>query len=292
MTSIDASTKVVGLFGNPVHHSLSPQLQNWTCRKKRLNYRYFAFRVLEDDLSQALRALPVLDIRGVNLTIPHKESAASLMDDLSDPATATGAVNTVLVGPEGSLYGHNTDVQGFLSSLSWHGVEVGEKPCLIFGAGGGASAVLFGLIKRGASRVTICNRTLERAENLVETMRETTGFENLCPLELGADKCSQAIRESAIVVNATPVGMYPDTDRTIWADRDSFSADQIVCDLVYNPVFSKFLHIAASAGATTINGLDMLLGQGLASLELWTGEELADDKTVSGLRNYLKGELK
>jgi len=269
-TEIGSGTKVVGVFGYPIRHSASPAMQNAAFRASGLDYVYLPFGVSPERLKRALLGLPALGICGVNLTIPHKENAIKHMDELSEEATVVGAINTVVV-KSGKLKGYNTDVEGFLRSLSEDAgfAPEGEKVAVL-GAGGASRSVLFALARAKVSRLMIANRTLGRAEKLAVEMSEKFPEVEIKVMPLGSDSLERQIPSCSLLVNATSLGMKGELPVS---DADCFHEGLTVYDLVYTPLSTPLLEEAKKRGAKTFNGLSMLVYQGAASFRLWTGEE-------------------
>ena len=280
---IDADTRLVTLLGHPVEHSLSPLIHNTAFQAQEVNAVYVATPVHPDALPSGVAGLEALQFLGANVTVPHKEGVRALLDDVSERAAAVGAVNTIVCADDG-LRGDNTDVEGFLSPLdAAAGDALGGAPMLVFGAGGAARAVVYGLLARYApEQLTLVARRPEQAEALAadfadhdpENALRVTTFDDAGP----------AVRASRLLVNATPLGMAPETDGTPWPDNSDFGAEQVAYDLVYNPEETRFLQAAAAQGATTIGGLDMLVGQAAAAYEQWTGREMPTDAVYEALR--------
>ena len=262
-------TKRIYLLGHPVSHSVSPAFQQAALDSCSIDASYAALDVPPAELPAAVRSLRDPDVLGANVTVPHKEAVFPLLDSVSDEARLIGAVNTIH-NRDCALEGHNTDARGFLSALrEGAGFEPGGKTALILGAGGSARAVAVALAGEGASSVVIANRTLERAEALAELVRSLG-----VPVQ-AIDLDHDSIREAAqcdLVVNCTSLGMTggPGPDDTPMP-VDLIPPDALVCDLVYNPRVTPLLREAASAGARTLGGLPMLVYQGAAAFEIWTG---------------------
>jgi shikimate dehydrogenase len=257
------------LFGDPVAHSLSPRIHTAAFRAAGIEARYLASRVPAGALGAAIAGLRADHILGANVTIPHKEAAAAIVDELSETAAGVGAVNTIVPTGDGRLVGHNTDVGGFLAPLAE--VPLDGSSVVILGAGGAARAAAFALLAHtNAGRVTLASRRPEQAEAVVRHLApwDASGVLRAAPL---AD-AAPAIREAALLVNATPAGMDPDVDGTPWPDAGDFSASQIVYEMVYEPRTTRFLADAAASGARTIGGIEMLLAQAAGAFELWTGQ--------------------
>lgn len=290
--SIDAETRLVTLLGNPVEHSLSPLIHNTAFQVHSINAAYVATRVAAGDLPAAVEGLRAMRFWGANVTIPHKQAVQRLLDDVTPRAEAVGAVNTIVrvdppTGPA-QLRGDNTDVAGFLAPLAPHADRLRGTTALIVGAGGAARAVTYALLtEHTPSRLTLAVRTPPKAEPLVHDMIAHAADTELKVVPIG--EAGPALRASTLVVNATPVGMHPDVDRTPWPDADDFTPSHLVYDLVYNPTTTRLLREASAQGATSIGGLDMLIGQAAAAYEQWTGRPMPDEAVREAL--HARGAL-
>ena len=283
---VSGKTKICALIGDPVEHSMSPVMHNAAFREARLDYLYVPFRVKKEELGQAIDGMRALNIRGLNVTIPHKVAVLQFLDELDPLAEKIGAVNTI-VNDNGFLTGYNTDATGFLQALLEGGIEPEGKNVVILGAGGAARAISFILTDRGANLV-ILNRLLELdwAEELANRMAQIFGQE-VDALELNRQNLARALGKADILVNATSVGMSPDIDRTP-VDADLLRPGLIVYDIVYNPIKTRLLREAEAAGAKTISGVDMLVWQGALAFEMWTSRkapvELMKKETIKWLQ--------
>jgi shikimate dehydrogenase len=268
---VRGNTKVVGVFGFPVEHSLSPAMHNAAFAALRLSYIYVPFAVLPEQIGPAVRSLSTLGIVGVNLTIPHKESVLPFLDDITQEARDVGAVNTVHC-VEGQLLGDNTDGRGFYQPLHERGLNLAGKPVVVLGAGGAARAVVFRLAREGA-RIVLANRTPERAARLAQAVADAgLGPETVRTLALNDTKeLAEAIAGANLLVHTTRVGMYPETDALPPVPLEAFHPNLLVYDLVYNPVETRLLQQAQARGCPTLNGVQMLVYQGAAAFQRWTG---------------------
>ncbi len=268
---ISGKTRVCGLIGDPVEHSMSPIMHNAAFRETGLDFVYVPFRVEKEEVGKAIDSMRALNIKGLNVTIPHKIAVLQFLDELDPLAEQIGAVNTI-VNDDGYLKGYNTDASGFLQTLLERGIEPEGKNVVILGAGGAARAISFILADRGAHLV-ILNRLLELdwAKELAGRISQTFARE-VAALELNRENLAGALGKADILVNATSVGMSPNTDQTP-VDSDLLKPGFTVFDIVYNPIKTRLLREAESAGAETIEGLDMLVWQGALAFEKWTGRE-------------------
>lgn len=264
------STRVLGVFGHPVSHSLSPAMQNAAIRAMNIDYIYVPFHVLPEDLGRAVEGVRALQIAGVNVTIPHKERIIAYLDEVSDYAREIGSVNTV-TNDDGVLKGDTTDGPGFLRSAESAFGKLDGCRTLILGAGGSAKAVAFALARIGCE-VAIANRTHERAVELVEGLKAVFGDARLGVVELRGEALADAANSADLLVNTTSVGMRPDVDG-IPIPPDLLHPKLRVYDLVYNPLRTRLVEEAERRGASAVSGLGMLVHQGALSLRIWTGLE-------------------
>lgn len=269
--TISGKTGLCGLIGDPVEHSMSPVMHNAAFREAGIDYLYVPFRVKKEELGKAIEGMRALNIKGLNVTIPHKVAVLQFMDKLDHLAEKIGAVNTI-VNDGGVLTGYNTDATGFLQALLERGVEPEGKSIVILGAGGASRAISFMLADRGA-RLVILNRLLELdwAEELANRISQTFSKE-VDALELNRENLAGVLGKAEILVNTTSVGMSPDAGQTP-VDSDLLTPGLLVYDIVYNPIKTRLLREAAAAGAKTIGGLDMLVWQGALAFEKWTGRK-------------------
>jgi shikimate dehydrogenase len=267
---ITGKTQICALIGDPVEHTMSPAMHNAAFKKLGLDYAYIPFRVKPAELGQAVAGLRALNVRGFNVTIPHKVSVISFLDKLEPAAGKIGAVNTV-VNDGGKLTGYNTDGEGFLRALRDENVKPEGKEVVILGAGGAARAIAYVLAEWGA-RLTIINRKqeLDWAENIGHLIKKELG-EGVKVGELTPRALSHALEKAHILVNATSVGMSPDSDKTP-VPAELLKRGLIVFDIVYNPIETRLLKEAKVAGAKVISGVDMLAWQGALAFEEWTGQ--------------------
>ena len=269
--NISGKTKICGLIGDPVEHTMSPVMHNAAFEKLGLNYAYLPFRVKPEELPQAVSGLRALNATGFNVTIPHKVAVIPLLDELDPLAEKIGAVNTV-VNDNGLLKGYNTDASGFLQALLERGVEPASKNIVLLGAGGAARAITYILSERN-TRLTILNRReeLDWAEAIAANIKKDLG-KYIEVFELLPDHLAKALEPAGILVNATSVGMSPASDVSP-VPAQLIKSGLVVVDIVYNPVRTKLLQNTAVAGAMIVEGLDMLVWQGALAFEKWTGQK-------------------
>lgn len=278
---------VVGIIGHPITHSLSPLMHNTAFEIKGLDYIYLSFDVVSENLEDAMKGMVGLGIRGFNVTIPHKEKIVQYLNKISDEANIIGAVNTV-VNENGILTGYNTDVNGIVKTLEPYKEELENSEVSLFGAGGATRSILYALIRNfNVGKINLINRTKERAEQLKDYYSEKMLFENISTFELVPPDLKKIIFNSKVLINATPLGMFPETDDSPVLSEEFFNDKQIVFDVIYNPLKTKFLQLAESSGATVVNGLKMFVEQGSKAFELWTGEEMPKEEITKVVEQEL-----
>lgn len=266
---ISGKTKVCGLIGDPVEHSLSPSIQNAAFDHLGLDYVYAVFPVTRNNLKKAIEGMRSLGLHGLNVTMPHKTDVTRYLDELDETAKSVGSVNTIL-NSNGSLIGYTTDGIGALRALRYGGADPSGKKIVLLGAGGASRSVSFALI-REAKESVILNRTSEKAERLVHDITTLLGGSaKVTAGRLTNENVEKALIDADILINATPVGMHPKEQETP-VDRKLLRPGLVVFDLVYEPLETRLLREAAQIGAKTVNGLSMLVHQGAASFEIWTG---------------------
>ena len=287
VNSISGKTKVCGVIGDPIEHTMSPVMHNAAFREQGLDFIYAAFRVKKEELSQAVDGMRALNIRGLNVTIPHKVAVIPLLDNLDPLAEKIGAVNT-MVNDDGILTGYNTDATGFLQALLERGIEPPGKNVVVLGAGGASRAISFALAERG-SHLIIINR-LEEFDWAVELARHISQSfkKEVEALELDENNLAKVLEKADILVNATSVGMSPNADKSP-VSAGLLKPDLAVFDIVYNPIETKLLKEAKAAGAETVGGIDMLAWQGALAFEKWTGRkaplDLMKKEVIKALSN-------
>ena len=268
---ISGKTKVCGLIGDPVEHSLSPCLQNAAFKYCGLDFVYVVFKVKKEELKEAISGMRSLEIHGLNVTMPHKIDVIQYLDDLDETSKKIGSVNTIL-NKNGRLVGYTTDGKGALEALRYNGVDPSEKKVVILGAGGASRSVSLTLAKE-VKELVILNRTLRKAEELVKELLASQGIKvTIKARELNHRNAQQELQNADILINATSLGMRPH-DALVPLDSSLLRSDLVVFDLVYEPLETRLLIEAKKQGATTVDGLAMLVFQGALSFEIWTGEK-------------------
>lgn len=257
------------LIGNPVSKSLSPIIHNNFYKENNVNNVYLSFNVEKRDLETIVKSFKILDIKGFNVTLPHKISIVKYLDHISEQAKIIGAVNTVK-NENGKLIGYNTDGRGFLKSLMLEGIDIKDKNILILGGGGAANAISNSVCMAKAKKVFICNRNEIKAKTLSEKIQKQfpeiiIGYGNLDLKEIPKNKID-------MIVNCTSVGMYPLVKESP-IKLEGFSKQLIVYDIIYKPKQTKLMKLAEEKGFRTIGGLSMLINQALSSQEIWLKDE-------------------
>lgn len=267
----DSETKLYGLLGKTLSHSISPSLHNNGFRDLDLNAIYLMLEVKDQDLGEYIQSLKNLGFAGWNVTIPYKEEIIPYLSGFSSLARDAEAVNTVL-NRRGRLTGYNTDVIGFQRQIEEAGFPVKGKRAVVIGAGGAAKAVIASLIQLGLSQITIVNRTFEKAENLAETFKEKDEKIEFIAKALEEDEYKKVVKNSELIVNTTPIGMYSHEGDKLVINPEYLNEHQFVVDLIYNPLKTELLKEAEKRGAQIGNGLPTLIYQAEASFKLWTKE--------------------
>lgn len=256
--------KLFAVLGDPIGHSMSPIMHNDLFSYYQLDAAYHPFRVKNEDLKAAIQGLKAIGISGFNVTVPHKSSIIPLLDDVDELAHQIGAVNTV-VNENGRLVGYNTDGLGFLKGLTAYIPSITDCKVLVIGAGGAARAIYFTLAYNKPLVIDIANRTIGKAEELIEA----------CPVEvtsraLSLNDASSYLEGYDVIIQTTMIGMSPEiSEQPLMISNLNHQA--LVCDIIYNPLETKLLKKARQMGATTQNGLDMFVYQGALAFEKWTG---------------------
>lgn len=270
--SISGKSRVYGLLGDPVSHTLSPLIHNRAFQEYGIDAVYVPFHVLPNGLSAAVSGICALDIAGVNVTVPHKESILPLLDQIDPPAQLIGAVNTIVVN-DGTLIGYNTDASGFMSSIRQElNFQPAEKNILLLGAGGACRAAVVALAAAGVKSITIANRLLAKAESLTNALIPHFPSVQFSAISY-CDKRYEAILPIAdLIVNTTSVGLHGEKLSFLPLERIKGSA--LIFDMIYSPSETPLICSARSAGLLCADGRGMLAAQGEDAFYLWTGIRL------------------
>ena len=271
MGEIKGTTKLVGLIGWPVNHSLSPQMHNAAFADKGLDFCYVAFPVKTAALKQAILGLRALGMIGANVTQPHKEKVLNYLDEASSEAQTIGAVNTILV-EENRLLGYNTDAMGFLISLEKEAkVQLEGKHIVVIGTGGAGRAISVGAAFSRVREITLTDVVKDKAKRLVAAIQAVRPEVKTLALEPASEQFAKSVEAADIVVNATPLGLRSDDPLPL--DPAQLSKKTFVFDAIYIPAETPLLKAAREKGCRTLNGTGMLVHQGSAAFKIWTGVE-------------------
>ena len=273
-------SELVGAFGCPIDENPTGVMEEAAFAAKGLDYRYLTVKVEKDDLADAMKAVKAFNMKGINITIPHKVKVLEYLDELSQAASIIGAVN-MIVNKNGRLYGENTDGKGYLKSLTDAGIFPEGKVITVLGAGGAARAISVECALAGAKKIYIANIVREQGEELVELLKEKTGAEAEFIMW---DEKIKVPEDTQILSNATSVGLFPNTDHKPDINYDTVKSDMVVTDVIFNDPYSLFLQEAEKRGAKTINGLGMLVNQGALNFTMWTGVDAPVDVMVDTLK--------
>ena len=273
--------ELVGVLGDPVDGNPTGVMEEAGFAAAGLNWRYITIKVLSEDLASAIAGVRAFNMRGINLTMPHKVAVIPYLDSLSEAARVIGAVNTIVCRPDGTLFGENTDGKGFVQSLSDAGIALEGKRICLLGAGGAARSIGVECALAGAAHIAVINRDAGRGEALAQVIASSTpaladysAWEGSARIPAGTD----------ILINATSVGLHPHGDQCPDVDFHDVHSGMTVCDVIFNPVHTPFLARAAARGARTIDGLGMLVNQGCINYELWTGQKAPHDVMYAKLK--------
>lgn len=265
---ISAETRLCCVIGDPIKHTLSPLMHNAAFEYLGLEFIYVAFRVKADMLKKAVDGMRAFNIKGMNVTIPHKVRVMEYLDVIDEVSREIGAVNTI-VNDDGVLKGFNTDGEGALKALKEGGGDPKGEKIVILGAGGAARAVSYFMAREGPSDMVIINRTVEKAVRLARCISEKIGLE-VRAKRLTVQNLKDELEDAEILINCTSVGMTPNINKTL-VPKGLLRSDMIVMDIVYNPVETRLLREAKERGCLTIDGVGMLVYQGAIAFEMWTG---------------------
>ena len=266
MTEKCYRSELIGLFGFPVDENPTVVIMEAAFKALELNYRYNTMLVYPEDLETAVKSLKALHMKGTHITIPHKVSVIPYLDRLTDTADLIGAVNTVYED-HGQMVGENTDGKGFIKSLEDEQIKITGKKAVILGAGGAARAIAVELALAGAQKIIIVNRSRDRGETLVKLINEKTTAHAEFTLWEG---CYNVDEDTDILVNCTSIGLYPDTNVPN-IDYNTLKSTTVVCDIIPNPLHTRFMAKAQACGCKTLDGFSMLINQAAVSFKLWTG---------------------
>ena len=287
MQQITGKTKLLGIIGDPVEHSLSPVMHNAAIANLGLDYIYVPFPVQQNNLAEALAGFSAVNLKGFNITIPHKQEIIPLLTEISDDAANIGAVNTVW-RTESGWKGTNTDAAGFIAPLKAIDRDWSKTIPVILGNGGAARAVVAGLANLGCGEINVVGRNPDKLARFYKSWSHAPKITSLLKIH-NWDSLSSLIPAADLLVNTTPIGMSPKIDASpVSADlMQKFNKNAIAYDLIYTPNPTQFLRLAKEQGATTLDGLEMLVQQGVEALEIWLQQPVPVDVMRNSLKDYL-----
>lgn len=282
--NIDSDTKLYCLIGNPISKSLSPMIHNLIFQLNSMNAKYLAFNIDNAEyLEKAVDGIRALGIGGFNITIPYKIEIMKYIDEIDEKAKILGAINTVL-NIDGKLRGFNTDGDGFVKSLRDREIDIKDKKVALIGAGGAAHSIAVSLAFEGIKELVIINRTTQNAYKLKKLVEDVFPNIHINCYEIGRE--TSIPKDIDILINTTPIGMYPDVDSVPISPR-LFSTSTIFYDIIYKPQKTKWILEAEKLGCKTFGGLDMLINQAIYSQKIWNKSLMNDSIDW----NYIKGEV-
>ena len=284
---IDGKTRTCGLIGNPVEHTLSPVIHNNLAQMLGINLTYVPFLVEEEGLAKAVAGAYELNILGMNVTVPHKSAVIESLKEIDDLAKRIGAVNT-LVRCEGGYKGYNTDMSGLFRAMQTEDIHIKDETVLLLGAGGAARAVAFLCAQGGAKKIYICNRTMEKAQAVAEEIKAQTAEVNISAIKY--EDIESLPGDKFLAIQCKSVGLYPNVEDVVLADGPVYDRIHTGVDLIYRPYETQFMKLVKAHGGKTMNGLKMLLYQGIIAFELWNGCDVTEEQAEPILQK-MKEEL-
>lgn len=279
MQQIDGRTRLCGLIGNPVEHTMSPVIHNTLAQKEGRNLVYVPFHVGQGQVRKAVEGAYALNVLGLNVTVPYKEEVIGCLKDIDTMAGQIGAVNT-LVRTESGYKGYNTDMMGLYRAMCSEDIRLEGEEIILLGAGGAARAVAFLCASKKAARVYLLNRTLGKAEQIAAEVNKAFGEGCVVPLRMEEHGKIPQDRKY-LAIQATSVGLYPNIEDVVIADPDFYGKVHTGYDLVYRPAETKFMSLVREKGGRAFHGLKMLLYQGVIAYELWNGIAVAKEDALA-----------
>jgi len=269
--------KKFAVIGNPIDHSMSPKLHNWIFNKLKINAKYDKVKLKSNELNSFLNEIRLGLYDGINITIPYKETVIEYLDDINIRAELIGSVNFIM-NSNGKLIGNNTDWFGFTRALKSNSIDLQGKEVIVIGSGGTSRSILFSLKQLGVKNILIFNRTLDNAKLLEDTIARAYLLEEIVNF----------INNESVIINTTPIGMLSNESLI---SIDQINKSQIIIDIIYSPIESSLIKMGKNIGAKTLNGLDMFIYQGLASLDLWFGKDIENQVNFKQIKSYLERHL-
>lgn len=278
MQQIDGHTRLCGLIGNPVEHTMSPVIHNTLAGLEGRNLVYVPFHVEKGAVEQAVLGAYALNILGLNVTVPYKSEVICSLTDIDEMAEKIGAVNT-LVRTETGYKGYNTDMMGLYRAMCSENIRLQGEEIILLGAGGAARAVAFLCVSKGAAAVYIMNRTYEKAKQVADEVN--LSFHTKCVIPMGMDGYRELPGDRKyLAIQATSVGLYPRTEEAVIEDKEFYEKIHTGFDLIYRPLETRFMSLVKAAGGQAYHGLKMLLYQGVIAYELWNKTEVSEDSAM------------
>lgn len=284
---INAATRVCGLIGNPVRHSISPLIHNHLSQMLGINTSYVTFQVEQQNLEAAVKGAFALDIQGMNVTVPHKQAVIPYLSDIEPVAAAIGAVNT-LVRTENGYKGYNTDIIGLYRSLVEENIAIRDENVILLGAGGASRAIAFMLGREGAAKVYLLNRSVDKALDIAEAVNKEYKRDVIVPMALGDYRTLPSGKY--LCIQTTSVGLHPHDNDVVIEDEAFYQKIHTGVDIIYNPYETRFMKEVKKAGGRAVNGMKMLLYQGVAAYELWNSVTVSKEQSHAILE-LMKKEL-
>ncbi len=281
---ITGKTLVTGVIGHPIEHSFSPPMHNNAYKLMDMDYVYLPFHVQVEDISNVITAAKTMNIKGLNVTIPHKTSIIPYLDEIDPIAEKINAVNTISF-KNGIAKGYNTDGIGAIKSLQEY-TTLEDKNVLVIGAGGASKAITFTLINEDINSLTIANRTEENAKGLINNLKKQTGFNDI--IYIPTEDSSDIIGDCDIIINTTPIGMHPNSNVAPPIKTENINSNHTVMDIIYNPLETELLKQARKNKAQVIPGTHMLINQGIVAFEIFTGRTPTYESFEKPLLEHLK----
>lgn len=274
---IKGTTKLLGLIGNPVTHSKSPQMHNKSFEVLGLDYVYLAFEVEDGHIKEALDAMKTLNAAGGNITMPHKTKIMEYLDDISPDAEIIGSVNTIKIDENKRVTGYNTDGKGFIQALYENNVDFKGKKIVMAGAGGAAKSIATQLAYDGAGEIVILNRTFSSAQAIADNINKHIPTCKARPEAMNEERIVEEMQDAAVLLNTTSLGMETTIDQAIISSPAQLPKGIFVADIIYQPEQTKLLKMAEEAHVRHMNGLMMLIWQGAIAFNIWTGKDMPVD---------------
>lgn len=277
MQQIDGYTRTCGLIGNPVEHTMSPVIHNTLAKLQGRGLVYVPFLVEEGRLEAALKGAHALNILGLNVTVPYKSEVMKSLTAVDDMAEKIGAVNT-LVRQESGYKGYNTDMPGLYRAMQSENINLCGEDVILLGAGGAARAVAFMCASKGAENIYLLNRTMDKAQSVADEVNAALHTSCIQPMKLEEYGSLRQTGKKYLAIQATSVGLYPDTEAAVITDRAFYELVHTGFDLIYRPAQTKFMSLVREAGGQAFHGLKMLLYQGIIAYELWNQVSISEEE--------------